>query len=140
MFLYLDCDDAPGSFIYFGAGGIIHNNPNTSLQPAWTTDSAAHRYIYGAPMADLYNGMENSYNPEKGVYLSSDEWRHLRIDLTPHLDRCIEWANRDNAYGVKVSKDNLYFGGANIGFEIFGNYDATVEFKNFNMTFYRKGE
>ena len=140
IFFYLRCDDAPGSFIYFGAGGIIHNNHNPSLNPAWTTDSAAHRYIYGTPMADLYNGMENSYNPDHGVFLSGEEWKHLRIDLTPHLDRCIEWANRDNAYNVKVSKDNLYFAGANIGFEIFGNYDATVEFKNFNMTFYRKGE
>ena len=140
IFFYLRCDDAPGSFIYFGAGGIIHNAYKPSLTPAWTTDTAAHRFIYGTPMADLYNGMENSYNPAQGVYLSSDEWKHLRIDLTPHLDRCIEWANRDNAFNVKVSKENLYFAGANIGFEIFGNYDATVEFKNFDMTFYRKGE
>ena len=140
IYFYLRCDDAPGSFIYFSGGGIIHNSYKPSLDPAWARDSAAHRYIYGTPMADLYNGMENSYNPEHGVYLSGEEWKHLRIDLTPHLERCIEWANRDNAYGVKVSKDNLYFAGANIGFEIFGNYDATVEFKNFDMTFYRKGE
>ena len=139
IFFYLLCDDAPGGKIWFGGGAVIHSNPNPSLQPAWGTDSAAHQYMYGVPMADVYDGMENSYNPEPGVYLSSNEWKHLRVDLTPHLDRCIEWANRDNAYGVKVSRENLYFAGANIGFEIFGNYDATVEFKNFDLISYRKG-
>ena len=140
IFFYLLCDDAPGGKIWFGGGGIIHSSYNPHLQPGWGTDSAAHQYMYGTPMADLYNGMENSYNPAPGVYLSGEEWKHLRIDLTPHIERCIEWANRDNAYGVKVSKENLYFAGANIGFEIHGNYDATVEFKNFDLISYRKGE
>ena len=140
IFFYLKCDDAPNGKIWFGGGGIIHNNPKTDLQPAWTTDSAAHQYIYGVPMADVFDGMHNSFNIAPGVYATGEEWKHVRVDLTPHLERCIEWANRDNAYGVKVSKENLYFSGANIGFEIHGNYDCTVEFKNFNLISYRKGE
>ena len=37
-----------------------------------------------------------------------------------------------------VPKEDMYFDGVNIGYEIHGNYDCTVEFKNFNMVAYNK--
>ena len=64
----------------------------------------------------------------------------VRCDITPHIDRAVEWANRDNAYGVPVTKEDLYFSGVNIGFEISGNYNCTIEFKNFNIISYDKIE
>ena len=94
--------------------------------------------MYGIPEAVAFGGIENSFTPEKGTVLVSDEWKHVRIDITPHIERVVEWANRDNIFGVPVTKDDLYFEGESIGFEIHGNYDCTFEFKNYNMISYNK--
>ena len=82
--------------------------------------------------------MENSFNPSEGVVVTGEEWKHIRLDLTPHIDRVVEWANRDNIFGIEVTKDDMFFTGANIGYEVKGNYDCTIEVKNFDMTFYNK--
>ena len=96
--------------------------------------------MYGMPMAVVYDGIENSFNPSKGVAAVSDEWKHIRLDITPHIDRAIEWANRDNIFEMEVTKEDMFFNGVNIGYEIHGNYDCTFEFKNFNMVSYNKPE
>jgi hypothetical protein len=96
--------------------------------------------MYGIPAAVVYGGIENSFTPEQGKVVTGEQWKHVRVDITEHLDRCIEWANRDNAFGVKVSREDMYFGGGNIGFEIHGNYDCTVEIKNVNIVSYNKAD
>ena len=75
---------------------------------------------------------------KEGVVVTGKEWTKVRCDITSHIDRAVELANRDNAYGVPVTKEDLYFSGVNIGFEISGNYDCTIDFKNFNMISYKK--
>ena len=39
-----------------------------------------------------------------------------------------------------VSREDMYFGGGNIGFEIWGNYDCTVEIKNVDIVSYNKAD
>ena len=113
-------------------------NAPTNVTPNWSPDSAAHQYMYGMPMAVVYDGIENSFNPSKGVAAVSDEWKHIRLDITQHIERAIEWANRDNIFGMQVSKEDMFFNGVNIGYEIHGNYDCTFEIKNFNMIAYNR--
>ncbi len=139
-YFYLKTDKNPAAKIWYGIrifGGL---NASTETTPGWAPDSAAHMYMYGIREADIFGGIENSFNPEKGVVAVSDEWKHIRVDITEHIDRCIEWANRDKAYGVEVSKEDLYFNGGNIGFEIHGNYDMTVEIKNVDIVAYNKAD
>ena len=140
IFFYLLCDEAPNRKIWFGGCTMIHNDPKRGNEVHWAPDSAGHQFMYCVPMAELFGGMENSFTPERFIYKTGEEWKHIFFDLTPHLDQAIEWANRDNAFGVKVSRENMYFAGGNIGFEIHGNYDCTVEIKNFNLISYRKAQ
>ena len=120
--------------VFSGAG----RSAPTATQPGWSPDSAAHQYMYGIRQATLYGGIENSFNPTPGEVVVSDEWKKIRLDVTPHIDRAVEWANRDNIFGFEVTKDDMFFNGVNIGFESAGNYDCTIEIKNFNMVSYNK--
>ena len=135
---YLKTDKAPGDLVWFCI--CLFRNPSfkSAYSCTWAPDSAAHQYMYGIPEAVAFNGIENSFTPEKGTVLVSDEWKHVRIDITPHIERVVEWANRDNIFGVPITKEDLYFEGESIGFEIHGNYDCTFEFKNYNMIAYNK--
>ncbi len=147
IYFYLRPKAQPSQRIWFGlqlfTTSASTSNPvgltaPTNVKPGWSPDSAAHQYMYGMPMAVVYDGIENSFNPSVGVAAVSDEWKHIRLDVTPHIDRAVEWANRDNIFGFEVTKEDMYFDGVNIGFEVHGNYDATFEFKNFNMVAYNK--
>ena len=139
-YFYLRSDKNPNAFIWYGLRLFTGLSGNDSRSVGWAPDSAAHLYMYGIPQAEVFNGVENSFNPEKGKVVVGDEWKHIRLDITEHLDRCIEWSNRDGAFGtgVKVSREDMYFSGGNIGFEIWGNYDCTVEIKNVDIITYDK--
>ena len=147
IYFYLRPKANPSQRIWFGLTvfntSASSQNPvgltaPTTTKPGWSPDSAAHQYMYGMPMAVVFDGIENSFNPSNGVAAVSDEWKKIRLDVTPHIDRAVEWANRDNIFGFEVTKDDMYFDGVNIGYEIHGNYDCTFEFKNFNMISYNK--
>ena len=140
IYFYLVTDKAPGNLIWFGLDVLADLHANNSTKIGWSPDSAAHQYMYKIPQSIVYGGIENSFNPKPGVIVAGDEWKHIRVDVTPHIERAIEWANRDNAFGTTVTKEDMYFNGLNIGFEMWENYDCTIEFKNFNMISYNKGE
>ena len=137
IYFYLMTDKAPGPRIWFGLTLINTEAYNDNVTPFWHPDSAAHQFIYGMPMALVFGGIENSLMHD-GKVVVGDEWRKLRIDVTKEIDKAVEWANRDNIFGVSVTKEDMYFEGVNIGFEIWGNYDCTFEYKNFNMVAYNK--
>ncbi len=140
IYFYLMTDKAPGQRIWFGQTVFNGLSASENVAASWAPDSAAHQYMYGIPQAAFFDGIKNSFNPEKGVAAVGDEWKHVRLDVTPHIERAIEWANRDNIFGVEVTKEDMYISGVNIGFEIHGNYDCTFEIKNFNMVAYDKAE
>ena len=137
-YFYLRTDKAPGQLIWFGIN--FFNGPRTDggTKCGWSPDSAAHQYMYKMSQGIVFGGVENSFVPENGVVLTGQEWKHIRIDVTPHIEQAVEWANRDNAFGVPVTVEDMYFEGVNIGYETWGNYDYTLEFKNFNMVSYNK--
>lgn len=124
--------------IWFGLG-LFDDHGGISQTQTWAPDSAAHQYIYCIPGETIYEGMENSYYEmvkDAEDTVSSNEWRHFCVDITPHIERAVEWINRDNGFGKEVTKDDLFFDGVNIGFEIHGNVDCTFEIRNFNMVSY----
>ena len=135
---YLQSKTSGGEKIWFCLSVLNGTDTLLTTNPSWAPDSAAHQYMYGIPQATVFKGMENSFNPEKGTLLVSEEWKHVRVDITEHLERCIEWANRDKAFYGDVTWDDLFFAGGNLGFEIHGNYDCEIEFKNYNLVAYSK--
>ena len=137
-YFYLRTDKAPGDLIWFGLNFFNGIRVDGGASCGWSPDSAAHQYMYKIPQSMVFGGVENSFVPEKGVVLCGEEWKHVRIDVTSHIEQAVAWANRDNAFGVPVTVEDMYFEGVNIGFETWGNYDYTVEFKNFNMIAYNK--
>ena len=141
LYFYFITDKAPSEKIWFGF--TLFNDYSrhyVGIKPGWAPDSAAHQYMYGVPTASVFGSKDKSFVPGGNVAPPSDEWKHVRVDITEHIDRCVRWANRDKAFGLPVEKKDMYFGGCNIGFEIHGNYDCTFEFKNLDMVAYRKPE
>ncbi len=125
-----------GACLYDNRGGVVY-------VPTWNRDSAANQMIYCIPQETVYEGLENSYIRHQVVdntsvfnTVTDDEWKTIRLDLTSHIDRVVEWMNRDNAFGKEVSKEDLYFGGVNLGFETHGNIDCTFEIRNFDLVSY----
>lgn len=103
----------------------------------WALDKASNCMIYSLSTKDTYGFKSRSLFRNGKPYVS-DEWVHVEIDLTEHINDAVKRANEDNIFGREISKEEFYFGGTNIGFEIHGNYDCTVEIKNFNLTAYNK--
>ena len=136
-YFYLMTDKAPGQKIWFGLT-YFENDANHVTGAGWSFDPYSDMMIYRITTASVYGGLENSFTPEPGVFAPGETWKHVRFDVTSEIHRAIEWANRDNSFGVPVTIDDMYIGGVNIGYEIWGNFDATFEFKNFNMTTYKK--
>ena len=136
-YFYLMTDKAPGKKIWFGTT-FFEDDANEVTGAGWSYDPYSDMMIYRITTASVYGGLENSFTPEKSVYKPGEEWKHVRFDVTSEIIRAVEWANRDNTFGVPVTVEDMYIGGVNIGYEIWGNFDATFEFKNFNMTTYKK--
>ena len=138
IYFYLQTDKAPGEKIWFGMSVFRGADLNMPVRKTgWSPDSAANQYMYGIRGNTVYDGMENSFNYAVGKVLMN-EWKHVRLDVTQHLKTAVEWANRDNIFGIPVTVEDMYISGVNIGYEVRGNFDCTVEFKNFNMISYNK--
>lgn len=142
FYLFLKDDVNRKQRIWFGAC-LFDDRGGVKYVPTWNRDSAAHQMMYCIPQETVYGGMENSFLDSKKVgdttkytAVPSNEWKTLRIDLTPHIDKIVDWANRDDVFGREVSKDDLYFGGVNLGYETHGNIDCTFEIRNFNLVSY----
>ena len=137
-YFYLRTPKAPGQLIWFGIDFLNGTSANKGTGAGWSPDSAAHQYMYKIRQAVFYGGIENSFNPENGVIVTGEEWKSVRFDVTPHIEQAVTWANRDNVFGVPVTLEDMYIEGVNIGYETWGNFDYTMEFKNFNMVSYTK--
>ncbi len=134
-YYYLALKDVPGKMIWFGAN--LFDSRGAGLEKtSWHLDTASNSMIYCISTADTYDGAENSFFVDGKVVEPSEEWKHIRIDITPHIERCISIANKDMTFGKQVTIDDFYIKGCNVGFEIHGNYDCTFEIKNFNLISY----
>ena len=138
IYFYFMTDKAPGQRIWFGLTLFNGLEANDRVKIIWSPDSAANQYMYGMPQTVVFGNLENTFNPAPGVATVGEEWKKIRLDVTPHINRAVEWANRDNIFGVPVTVEDMYISGANIGFEVHGNYDCTFEIKNCNFISYNK--
>ena len=136
-YFYFAHKDFPGVHQYFGLNLFVSNTDNYKFN--WSKDSQSSKRIYKIPQSDVYGTKANSLCPEKNTAVTG-EWRHVRIDITPHIENFIRLCNEDNTYGKPVTMEDFWISGVNIGFEIWDNYKAEIEFKNFNLICYDKKE
>ena len=133
-YAYLNLVDA--NWIYFGYGPFDDRGPQKLY---WKMEAGGSNHIYGLPTETVYGGdVENSFCPKPFDVKVCDEWKHVEVDLTPHIEKIIEKANEDMIFGRPVTKDEFYFSGTNLGFEIHGNISCTFEIKNYNLVSYIK--
>lgn len=138
LYSYLRPKSIPGTLIWFGMGLADDATPSDTTAISWGRDSGANTYMYFIPEEIIYGGIENSLSYKVAKNASDkNDWVHVKLDLTPHIDKAIEWATAEDAYGLGVTtKDDWFFNGLNIGYECQDNVDATVELANFNFYSY----
>ena len=121
-------------FIWFGVNLFDDRGYQDTY---WALDEASQKMIYSVSTKDTYGSKNKSLFRNGSPYVS-DEWVHIELDLAPHIAKAIKEANKSNTFGYEVSEEDFYIGGTNIGFEIHGNYDCTVEIKDFQITTYNR--
>ena len=60
-------------------------------------------------------------------------------DLVPHINRVVDIVNSDMVFGRRISRGALFVKGTNIGFEVHGNYDCTLQIRDYNSVSYLAG-
>ncbi|MBR3802846.1 MAG: hypothetical protein IKK37_05285 [Clostridia bacterium] len=121
-------------FIWFGVNLFDDRGYQDTY---WALDEASNKMIYCVSTQDTFGGKNKSLYRNGETYISED-WVHVELDLSPHIAKAIKEANKSDTFGYEVSVEDFYIGGTNIGFEIHGNYDCTVEIKNFQLTSYNR--
>ena len=132
-YFYMSAVDG-SNFIWFGVNLFDSRGYQDTY---WAPDSVGGLMIYSLSTKDTY-GLNCRSLYRNGKPYVSDEWVHIEIDLAPHIDKLIKEANKSGVYSEQIRADDFYISGTNIGFETHGNYDCTVEIKDFNLTSYNK--
>ncbi len=132
-YFYLSGVDG-SKFIWFGVNLFDSRGYRDTY---WALDESSGQMIYSLSTKDTY-GLKSKSLYRNGKPYVSDEWVNIQIDLKPHIENALERANKSNTFGKTVGVEDFYLSGTNIGFEIHGNYDCTVEIKDFNITSYNK--
>jgi len=127
-YFYLQLKDDDG-FIYFG---INIFDSRGLMKTYWALDVEGRAMIYLLSTEETFGGAEKSFNADNAI-IQGDEWKHIEIDLTPHIDTLLEKINSELVFGRNISREDLYVRGTNIGFETHGNLDCTIEVKNYNL-------
>ena len=120
--------------VYVGCAPFV---ANWHVKHSFFKESGGANYVYQLPEEIIHDGIENSFNRPDGTILTG-EWQHIEVDLTPHIDKILEKANNELIFGRPVTRDEFYFSGTNMGFEIHGNMSCTIEVKNYNLVSYIK--
>ncbi len=132
-YFYLTGTDG-NKFIWFGLDLFDSRGHNDTY---WAPDSIGGLMIYTISTKDTYGSTLRSLYRYGKPYVN-DDWVHIEFDLSPYISKAIEAANTSNTFGHNVDKSDFYISGTNIGFEIHGNYDCTIEIKDFQLTSYNK--
>lgn len=138
VYYYVAHKEIPNLHTYFGLVPF-HDGGSRATDIGWHKDSHSVKMIYNIPMDETFGSLENAIWQADGNY-PIGEWKHIRFDITPHLENLCSLLNRDNTLAREVKREDLWMSGVNIGFEIWGNYRCEVEIKNFNVIGYDKAE
>ncbi len=103
----------------------------------WSLDKGSGQMIFCLSTKDTFGSNRKSLFRNGKPYIS-DEWVHVEVDLKPYIEKAMKKANKSATFDDEVNAEDFYIGGTNIGYEIHGNYDCTVDIKNFKLTSYNR--
>lgn len=112
-----------GEFMWFGIpiydARYLHMDERGQADAG--TSGNTGKFIYQMPTLD--------YMPN-GITVG--EKIHINIDLIPYMRRAIDLAN-EKGFMINTTVDDLFLTSMNIGFEVPGTYDVSVELSNFSL-------
>ncbi len=130
-YFYLSGVDSD-NFIWFGLNLFDSRGYRNTR---WSYDESSGKMIYCVSTEDTYGSKKSSLF-RNGQPFVSDEWINVEIDLIPHIKKALAKANFSHTFEKSVKASDFYISGMNIGFEIHGNYDCTVQIKDFSLISY----
>lgn len=119
-------------FVWFG---LCLFDDRGAQDTYWAVDTAGSgNMIYTLSTRDVYKTVLNALRAGK----TGGRYKHIRLDLAPHIDSLFEKINESGVFGRSVSKEEFYIGGMNIGFELHGNASCSAQFRNLSLESFRK--
>lgn len=141
MYLMVSNRDSSSSdynrYIWFGIP--LFDNRYEWLDSSAMLDQGTMSLMVGVGTRVLYeeNGKNNCWKNGKINASSNAEWSSFSIDLLPKIKSALETAHY-KGYLTNTTVDQLYITGMNMGWEIPGSYDATMEVKDFSIMVTKK--
>lgn len=119
-------------YIWFGIP--FFDNRSEWMEKSSMFDRGTQSLMVGIGTRVLYekNGKNNCWKNGKINAGPNVEWSEFSIDLLPLIYEAIDTAHRDG-YLLNTNMEQLVIAGMNLGWEIPGSYDATMEIKNFSL-------
>jgi len=98
-------------------------------------DKGTNSLMVGIGNRVLYqtNGKNNCWKNGKINASPNAEWSSFELDVLPLIKQALITAHKDG-YLLQTSLEQLVISGMNMGWEIPGTYDATMEVKDFSVT------
>jgi hypothetical protein len=124
-------------FIWFGFP--LFDNRSEWNEPSSMFDKGTSALMVGIGNRVLYqaNGKNNCWKNGKINAGPTVDWSTFNIDVLPLIKGALETAHNDG-YMENTSVDQLVISGMNLGWEIPGTYDASMEMKDFSVTATKK--
>lgn len=129
---YIEIHDkeVPSNTIWFGFN--LFDDRSGNQQSYTMMDEYTQNYIYHLGTSEIYGSMNKSiYNNGNFIY---SNWRSVDVNISNYIDDVVKIINNRNLFGRNITKDDLYIGAVNIGFEIHGEYHASISMKNLQIT------
>ncbi len=124
-------------YIWFGIP--LFDNRYEWMDSSSMLDRGTNSLMVGIGTRVLYeeNGKNNCWKNGKINADPKAAWSSFTIDLLPKIYDALETAHR-GGYLTDTTADQLYITGMNLGWEIPGSYDATMEVKDFSIVVTKK--
>ena len=124
-------------FIWFGFP--LFDNRHEWINPSSMLDKGTSALMVSIGNKVLYesNGKNHCWKNGKINAGRNTEWSTFQLDVLPLIKNALDTAHNDG-YLISTSIDQLVIANMNLGWEIPGTYDASMEMKNFSIIITKK--
>ena len=124
--------DNTSSYIWFGIP--VFDNRYEWMDPSSMFDKGTSSLMVGIGNKVLYQASGTNYIWKDGTIKASPdaEWSTFKVDMLPLIINALDTAH-SNGYLTNTSVDQLVITGMNMGWEIPGTYDVSMQIKDFSV-------
>lgn len=102
-----------------------------SFADTGSKESGTDKWIFNIASTEFFDMDHNLYNVDTGEIIF-DEWKRVDVELLFLIKKAFNEA-RNAGYMKNAKWENLYINGMYMGFELPGNYDIDMSFKNVDI-------